>query len=198
MDRLLPRKSVFLAAGTPLDPELAPLAAELMDAAVHDLYGCQEFGWLTLDGIPLRSDIALLPPGEDGLCDLAVGGLPTGDRFPVTEAGHCLNPAGSILTYAGRRGSELETTLLATTAGSRETAERLARTVLRIKSKIVRISPDLELDSPHTVVRLAKYGENGGTVVGGPEKTALLDSLLRAQLDYQRLRKNDPAWNKER
>ena len=40
-----------MTAGTPLDLELLPVAQELLQAEVHDLYGCQEIGWLAMDGI---------------------------------------------------------------------------------------------------------------------------------------------------
>ena len=55
----LPRGCVILTAGTPLDLELLE-EAESLGCHVHDLYGCQEFGWLTLDGVPLRDDVALV------------------------------------------------------------------------------------------------------------------------------------------
>ena len=45
----LPADIILLTAGTPLDLELLPVAREILKADVHDLYGCQEFGWLALD-----------------------------------------------------------------------------------------------------------------------------------------------------
>lgn len=197
---LLPQGGIYLAAGTPLDPELWATVREAAGGTTHDLYGCQEFGWLTLDGIPLRRDITLLPAGDGVQFHLIVGGLPTGDCFPVLESGHPCNPAGKILTNARiRSGSELEATLLETTALAAETAQRLCRTVLRIKAKIVRCAPDLVTGAEKTVLSLAPY--RGGAEpfrIEGPEKTALLDSLLQAQQAYQGQNKADPAWRKGR
>ena len=68
------------------------------------LYEVIPFGWLTLDGVPLRDDIALVAsPAGDGYGELVVGGLPMADSFPVAESGHVCNPAGKILTYRRRR-----------------------------------------------------------------------------------------------
>jgi len=198
MTGLLPRNLVLIAAGTPLDPDLKPMAQQILNGAVHDLYGCQEFGWLTLDGIPLRDDISLLQTDESDYRDLVVGGLPTGDRFPVLESGHACNPAGEIITYSRIRSADLETTILHSTASSRDTVERLARTILRIKARIVRISPDLKLGAEQTAVSLAPYGAARGTLLKGPEKTRMIDCLMRSQLDYQSGRKTDPAWVKGR
>ena len=196
MAGLLPRKLVLIAAGTPLDPDLRPMARQMMDGTVHDLYGCQEFGWLTLDGVPLRRDISLLQSDESDYRDLVVGGLPTGDRFPVLEGGHVCNPDGKIITYSRIRGSDLEATILRSTASSRDTVERLARTILRIKARILRVSPDLELGAEQTAVSLAPYGESRGSLLEGPEKTGMIDCLMRSQLDYQSGRKTDPTWIK--
>jgi len=198
MAELLPRNLVLIVAGTPLDPDLRPMARQMLDATVHDLYGCQEFGWLTLDGIPLRGDISLLQTDESDYRDLIVGGLPTGDRFPVLDSGHICNPAGKIITYSRIRGGDLETTILRSTASSRDTVERLARTILRIKARIVRVSPNLELGVAHTAVSLAPYGVARGTLLEGPEKTRMLDSLMQSQLDYQSRHKTDPTWVKGR
>ena len=59
----IPEGVHLLCAGTPLDMELLPLAEEC-DIGVHDLYGCQEFGWLVMDGAPLRDDLTLVPDAE--------------------------------------------------------------------------------------------------------------------------------------
>ena len=56
----LPKDIVLLTAGTPLDLELLPIAQEVLNAEVHDLYGCQEFGWLCMDGVPVRDDVELV------------------------------------------------------------------------------------------------------------------------------------------
>jgi len=198
MAGLLPRGIVLIAAGTPLDPELQPTVRKILDGAVHDLYGCQEFGWLTLDGIPLRDDISLLQTDESDYRDLVVGGLPTGDRFTLLECGHICNPAGKIITYSRIRSADLETTILRSTASSRDTVERLARTILRIKARIVRVSPDLELGVEQTAVSVAPYNATDGTLLKGQGKTRMIDCLLRSQLDYQSGRKTDPAWVKRR
>lgn len=196
---LLPKNTVFITAGTPLDPEFPETAHRLVNGQTHDLYGCQEFGWITLDGIPLRDDISLIP-AENDMFDCVVGGLPTGDRFPVMDAGHRCNRSGKILTYARTRTSpELETTVLATTARDRSTVEQLARTILRIKAKIVRAAPELQVGAEKTILALSRHGENAQqTVLDDPAKTALFDSLLQAQLDYRTQGKNDPAWIKRR
>ena len=72
---------MLITAGTPLDEALVPLCASL-GYGLHDVYGCQEFGWLILDGLPLREDISLVaaPQGGDWR-EVIVGGLPTGDSF---------------------------------------------------------------------------------------------------------------------
>ena len=196
---LLPQNVIFIAAGTPMDDELPHIVKQLAQGVVHDLYGCQEFGWLTLDGIPLRDDITLVKTDESEYRDLFVGGLPTGDRFPILAQGHSQNPDGKIITYARIRGGDFETTILKTTAKSRETVERLSRTVLRIKAKILRVSEQLELNSSETVLKISDYGNpEPHAIIQGPEKTKLVDSLLLAQLDYQSGQKTDPAWIKTR
>lgn len=196
----LPKRVIFIAAGTPLDHGLVEAATKVMDSEVHDLYGCQEFGWLSLDGIPLRKDIVLHKFNDDDAHDLIVGGLPTGDRFPVLKQGHNCNPNGKIITYARERGSaELETTIIESTAKGLDTVHRLAKTILRIKARIVRVSPDIVLDAPRTLVRVHPYGRhNDGVLIDGPEATLLIDSLLQSQKEYQSTRKNDPAWLKTR
>ncbi len=194
----LPQNCLFLAAGTPLDAALIDTARQLCHGKVHDLYGCQEFGWLTLDGLPLRRDISLLP-GEDGYADLAVGGLATGDRFPVLPRGHLCGGEGGIISYGRRRSPPLETTLHASTAQSLDTVERLCAGILRIKARIVRPAPDIRLGAGHTLASLAPFGSSRpGSRVEGPAKTELLDSLLEAQMAYQSQSKTDPAWTKPR
>lgn len=197
---LMPRDTIFITAGTPLDLELPDTARRLVNGTVHDLYGCQEFGWLTLDGIPLRDDITLLPAGDNGECDFIVGGLPTGDRFPVMDAGHICNREGKIITYSRTRTfPDFETTVLATTAHDRSTIDRLSRTILRIKAKVVRLAPDLKVGAERTVLSVARYGEDTPPVIiDGDGQTAMFDSLLTAQLAYQSQSKTDPTWVKGR
>lgn len=198
IDSELPRNLVMLAAGTPLDSELAEKAAKIAQGTVHDLYGCQEFGWLTMDGIPLRGDI-LLVEAEDGF-DLIAGGLPTGDRFPLDDKGHSCNADGKILTYLRKRTfPEMEVTILRSTAASAETVEKLCRTILRIKARIVRTAEDLVSGADNTVLSLAHFGKNKKPfIIDTKEKTALFDALLQSQLAYQKESKNDPAWLKSR
>lgn len=211
---LLPQGTTFLAAGTPLDLDFIETAKAFCGGTVHDLYGCQEFGWLCLNGIPLRDDISLRPAEKEGSFDLIAGGLPTGDCFPVTEKGHACNAEGKIITYSRvRAGYELVTTVHATTAAAKETADRLARGILRIKSKIVCVAPDVKLSAENTILSVAPLSlgdinaDSGGQnskeksrpfVLDNPSQTELFDSLLLAQADYQSQNKKDPAWMKKR
>jgi hypothetical protein len=195
----LPKNLILLAAGTPLDEALPETAEKVLQGNVHDLYGCQEFGWLTMDGVPLRDDISLAEAG-DGLCDLIVGGLPTGDRFPLSATGHRCNPDGKILTYLRKRTTpEMEVTVLETTATAIETVERLTRTILRIKARIVRVDPNLRTGAEQTILSLAPYNQKQSPyIINAKEKTLLFDTLLQSQLAYQKNSKTDPAWIKDR
>lgn len=192
----LPEGLVLIAAGTSLDPELMEEAARLPGAKVHDLYGCQEFGWLVLDGIPLREDLSFCPDPADGAYrHLVAGGLPTGDCFSM--GAHLCDPRGSICTYTKRRTPvELETTLLAGSVSSRETALRTARTILRIKSRIVRVSPEYVCGAPQTKLSVGPPGGPAMLELEGPDSTLLLDELTQAQVQYQRQAKTDPVWRK--
>lgn len=99
---------VLIAAGTPLDPELAEEAARLPGAQVHDLYGCQEFGWLVLDGAP-PADRYHSVPGSGG-CGQApssggwppYGGLLPARSTPAEPGGcHLYQYQGSLPSGAG-------------------------------------------------------------------------------------------------
>jgi len=195
----LPKNLVFLAAGTPLDGSLQETVARTVRGKVHDLYGCQEFGWLTMDGVPLRDDISLAE-AENGYYDLIVGGLPSGDRFPLAETGHSCNPEGKILTYLRERTvPETEVTVLETTAAAAETLERLARTILRIKARVVRVDPGLRTGAEQTVLSLSAHNQRRPPyIIKEKEKTILFDTLLQSQLAYQKQSKTDPAWIKNR
>ena len=194
---LLPEQLIFIAAGTPLDPALAVTAQDTCKGIVHDLYGCQEFGWLTLNGVPLRDDLTLYQSDDSEYRDLLVGGLPTGDRFPVLDSGHCQNAAGKIITYARQRGAcDPEVVILASTARGRETVERLAKTITRIKAKVVTLSPELVLGHTHTVLSISS-GAAPALRLEGPQ-TRMFDCLLAAQMAYQAGCKTDPAWIKGR
>lgn len=199
MDMLdvFPKGITFLAAGTPLDLEFPEAAKTLVQGNVHDLYGCQEFGFLALDGIPLREDLTLLQ-SEDGYCDLLVGGIPTGDCFFVSEQGHLCNPEGTILTYSRkRRETECQVIIKQATVHGIDTLYRLAKTILRIKARIIRIDPDVILgaDSTHLLV---SSPEGKTRLLKDPATTRLFDCLLQAQIEYQSANKHDSTWSKER
>jgi len=200
----LPKGKIILAAGTPLDLELIPTAREVVDSRVHDLYGCQEFGWLVLDGIPLRDDLSLIasPLKESGYFEVVVGGLPMGDSFIVSETGHVCNKSGKIITYRRERTyPEYEVIVKATTLSSEVTIARVARTILRIKGRIVKVDPKVKVSAPSTVLALRSgmdFMEDKEIVIEGPEKTALFDDMVKAQLDYQQMSKSDPTWIKRR
>jgi len=193
----LPKTLTLITAGTPLDEALLPLADSL-GYRVHDLYGCQEFGWLVLDGVPLRDDISLVaaPQGGDWR-EVVVGGLPTGDSFPQAASGHLCNPQGALQTWKRQRTTpEYEMVVMATTAHHREIVERTARTILRIKGRICRVSPQLRTEADATHIRLVV---NDACIdIIGPQATAQFDALLQAQRDLQQHAKSDPAWSKQR
>mgnify|MGYP007079298773 FL=1 len=148
-----------MTAGTPLDLELLPVAQELLQAEVHDLYGCQEIGWLAMDGIPVRDDIELTPAairGGQQYYELIAGGLPMGDSFPCSESGHVCNKAGKIITYRRERTyPEYEVIVKATTLASAVTLNRVARSILRIKGRIVKVSPEVQVNAEQTIIGTA-------------------------------------------
>jgi hypothetical protein len=198
---LIPEGLALLCAGSPLDMELLPLAEE-KHARVHDLYGCQEFGWIAMDGVPLRKDVVLLPePSSDASewVSLVVGGMPTGDSFPKSADGHVLNSEGSIISY-GRRRSNPELTVIVRdcTAASPVTVERVTRTILRTKSVIVHVGPDLKVGASANRLELkSRWPENKIVAeLFGPEQTTLFDNMVEAQEQLQGKSKNDPVWVK--
>lgn len=196
----IPQDLILLTAGTPLDLELLSIAKEIMNAAVHDLYGCQEFGWIAMDGVLVRDDVELLNL-ENGFYELIVGGLPTGDSFPVSPSGHVCNKEGNIITYRRKRSyPEFEVVVKETTLSSEVTIDRVARSILRIKSRIVKVAKGVKLNAPTTVLELMpdrmQDPEAKSVVIKGPEKTKLFDDLVKAQLDYQQNGKADPVWKK--
>ncbi len=196
---LIPRGTVYLAAGTPLDQDLVDIMPSL-EGTVHDLYGCQEFGWLAVDGVPLRSDLVLVDdPGRKGYRALVVGGLPTGDSFPVTRGGHLLNPEGNIITYARRRSRpDLEVVVRACTAQSALTVERTARTILRIKSRIVRLDPTMRTGASDNVLDLvqAPLGDKPLATLEEAGQLTFFQRMLEAQTAFQAESKTDPLWLK--
>ncbi|MBK1662984.1 acyl carrier protein [Rhodospirillum rubrum] len=200
-----PKGCVLLTAGTPLDQELLPVA-EAFGYTVHDLYGCQEFGWLTLDGTPLRGDISLVTsPRGAAYRELVVGGLPMGDSFLISPSGHVCDPAGKIITYRRERTyPEYEVVVTHTQATAATTVEKAARTILRIKGRVVKVSPDLVTGASATRLLLVPGlpGADGlwaaGIPLEGPQATRLFDDLVQAQADLQKTAKSDPAWIKGR
>lgn len=209
LEKNIPRDLIVFTAGTTLDLELLPVA-EKFGWQVHDLYGCQEFGWLTLNGIPLREDIGLIPsPHQSQYSELVVGGLPMGDSFPVSPSGHVCRfsdkPAGDIITYRRQRTHpEYEVYVTATTLSSAETVGRVARTILRIKGRVVKVRPEVQVNAPATVLELVPGTVERGqcpdvaAVFTGPEKTRMFDLMVQAQLDLQQTAKTDPTWHKTR
>ena len=174
----IPEGVHLLCAGTPLDMELLPLAEEC-DIGVHDLYGCQEFGWLVMDGAPLRDDRPILVPDaeREGWAILVAGGLPTGDSFPMGGAGHVLNADGPIHTYARQRTTpELEVVVRACTAQSEMTLERACRSILRIKGRIVRPAPGARIAAETNELALVEAWPSGRSVavVGDQERDAAI------------------------
>lgn len=198
----MPRGMKLLAAGTPLDLALLPTAEDILGARVYDLYGCQEFGWITIDGNFVRTDITLAPiENQYGqiVQEVIVGGLPMGDAFPL--GGHVLDEQGQLTTYRRERvAPEPEVIVRATSLTAEDTVERVARSILRMKSKVVRVGERLITGSERTVLELVTRTESGmvkrSITVEGPEQTKLFDDLVRAQLDYQQTGKSDPVWRK--
>jgi hypothetical protein len=202
---VLPQVSVILAAGTPLDLELPMIAEQMLGARVHDIYGCQEFGWLTLDGVPLRDDISLVPsPVGENYREMVVGGMPMSDSFPVSEAGHALNPKGKIITYRRKRTyPDLEVTVLESRLPDEGLVERVCRTILRTKSRVVKCSPDVKLGQDSTVLRLDPMVQAGWRpeepiIIEGPIKTEFFDRISDAQVEYERTKTWDPVYTKTR
>jgi hypothetical protein len=206
---LIPRDVIVLTAGTTLDLELLPVA-ERFGWQVFDLYGCQEFGWLTLNGVKLREDIGLIPSAhQKNFSELVVGGLPMGDSFPISPSGHVCQfndcASGDIITYRRQRTHpEYEVYVTATTLSSAETIGRVARTVLRIKGRVVKVRPEVQLNASATVLELvpavAERGvcPNVAAVFTGPDQTRMFDLMVQAQLELQQTAKTDPTWHKTR
>ncbi|MEN3931599.1 acyl carrier protein [Microvirga sp. W0021] len=201
----IPRDVIVFAAGTPLDLDLIE-TAQPYGWQIHDIYGCQEFGWLTLDGVPLRNDITFAPsPAGEQFKELVVGGLPLADSFPVGTSGHVCNQEGKIITYRRERTNpEYEVYIKATTLASAVSIDRVARTILRIKSRVVKVDPNVQVNAPHTILELVpsitKRDEVPPVVmtIEGPEKTEFFDLMVKAQLDLQQTAKTDPTWVKQR
>jgi len=205
----LPPVNAIFVAGTPMDLELISIASELLGASVHDLYGCQEFGWLTMDGVPLRDDIALAKsPVAKDYYELIVGGLPMSDSFPVSSKGHVLNREGRIITYRRMRTyPDFEVCVLESPLPNAEVVQRVARTILRTKARIVKCSPKLKTGADRTLLELTLSVSTGNSgvdesdmpaLIEGPEKTRLFDVFGEAQVKYELEKVWDPAYTKKR
>lgn len=208
----LPKSLVILAAGSPLDLELLTLT-EKLGYKVYDLYGNQEFGWLTINGLSLRDDLSLVPAfNQQGFVEVIVGGLPTGDSFPIPkENSHLLSVPKqlntiTLATYKRVRSeTEYEVIVTATKYKTKEILERTAKTILRIKGRIVKISDNLKLNSDSTELLLLPssilskpYLSIAPIVIAGEQKTELFDNLLEAQAIFQSHAKSDATWLKKR
>jgi hypothetical protein len=200
---MLPRDLIVLCSGTTLDLDFIEVAAKY-GWRLHDLYGCQEFGWLALDGVELRSDLTLAPsPVGPQYREVVVGGLPMADSCPLSPSGHVLNHQGGLITYRRQRTSpEYEVMVMATTLLSQGALEKVSRTILRLKSRIVKLAPEVAYGAPATRLRLVPSGFRESAErkepieIEGPEKTLFFDLMVQAQKEYQENSKTDPAWNK--
>lgn len=194
----LPEQLTLLAAGTPLDPELSA-EAEYVGAGLHDLYGCQEFGWLAVDGIPVRDDLTLMPAATDekARLTLTVGGLPSGDSF--LRGRHPLNKEGIIVSPSCQRLNGLwETRILAANVRDRLTLYWLVRSILRLKARLVRVDPQVALEHPVTELAVTNGEPGVEYILKGPEQTRLFDELLAAQISYQSRGKYSQSWKANR
>ncbi|MDR2442914.1 MAG: acyl carrier protein [Deltaproteobacteria bacterium] len=203
---LLPRDLTVFCAGTTLDLEFLPVA-EKYGWKLHDLYGCQEFGWLTLDGRPLRDDLVFAPsPVGSEYREVVVGGLPMADSCPFSASGHTLDSRGSLITYRRRRTNpEYEVLVAATTVSNQGSLERITRSILRTKARIFKIKPDAVYGATETVLELVSgdinlTGEPVKPVITltGPKETGFFDLMVQAQREYQENSKTDPTWIKGR
>ena len=88
----------------------------------------------------------------------------------------------------------------ASTARSAMTVERAARSILRIKGRVVRVDPELETGAVANVLELrpATGFEGSSHLIDDPRKTVLFARLLEAQERFQSQSKSDPVWMKRR
>lgn len=206
VDKDLPNVDIVNCIGTPLDLDAVGIIRDVLGARVNDIYGTQEFGWITANGKPAREDISFVSSnaGKD-YNETVVGGLPTGDSFPIVSSGHVLDKEGKVITYMRRRTQpDYEIYVKETTVNAKETIERACRSILRIKSKVAKVPDDVILDADKTVLELKPaliqegYNNEEPILIEGPKKTKLFDLLVEAQLDYQTLNIKDPCWTKGR
>ncbi|MCS5797551.1 hypothetical protein LNN94_22645 [Klebsiella pneumoniae subsp. pneumoniae] len=77
--------------------------------------------------------------------------------------GHLCNLQGKIQTWKRRRTTpEYDMVVMATTAHHREIVERTARTILRIKGRVCRVSTQLQTQASATHIRLYPVTVPGG------------------------------------
>ena len=201
----LPQIDIVNCIGTPLDLEAVELIKKVLNARVNDIYGTQEFGWIAMNGKPVREDIAFVKSnvGKE-YKETVIGGLPSGDSFPIVESGHVLDKEGKMITYNRKRTMpDYEIYVKETTVNAKQTIERACRSIMRIKSKVAKVPDDVILESDRTVLELLpsiipKDYDEDPIFVEGPENTKLFDLLVQAQLDYQTLSVKDPCWTKGR
>lgn len=200
MSELFNEAIQIVTAGTPLNLEMYE-EAQAKKIKVHDLYGCQEFGWIACDGISLRGDVSLIPVGEKDWYEVVVGGLPTGDRIPISESGHLCNRDGRLITYRiVRSPEELDVVIKASKVKSEVTVKRIAKSILRLKAKMVYVSPSLILGADNTVLELKSsvYNKRPSIdyCIDSALKTELFDSIASAQCLYQNDHKYNEVWTK--
>ncbi|MDY2984051.1 MAG: hypothetical protein SOR75_01830 [Synergistes jonesii] len=197
----------LFASGTPLRIELLE-EAKKKNISVHDLYGCQEFGWIACDGRAVREDISLIPAdgGKGDLFELVVGGLPVGDIVPLSTDGHACCREGNILTYRRRRAEiEFNVIVRESKIASAESVRRAARSITRLKGRRVLVSGSLVTGAARTVLELRKPTEEcrsaaeaaGSFMICGDEKTETFDAIAEAQLNYQKNHRKSGVWCKD-
>jgi hypothetical protein len=124
-----------------------------------------------------------------------------GDSFVVSDAGHVCDRDGPIITYRRARTTpEYEVIVTHTPARTAELIDKTARSILRIKSRVVKVSPDLVTGAEATRLELVP-GQGPrveSIVIEGPQATLLFDALVEAQREMSRSAKTDPAWTKRR
>lgn len=193
----------IFAAGTPLNMELLE-EAEKREIVLHDLYGCQEFGWLACDGCAVRNDISFIPAGcgNEKLFEVVVGGLPVGDVIPLSSEGHVCGGKGNMLTYRRERAQvEFNVIVKESKMLSPESVRRTARSITRLKGRRVYVSHDIITGAEHTVLELKKPVEEcpsaaSGFTICGDEKTETFDLIAQAQLSYQSDHRESGVWRK--
>lgn len=205
----LPENLLVVCAGTPFLPEILNETEKLSGASLHDMYGCQEYGPLCLDGVPLREDLAFLPietprtnrntqktGGKDIRYHVLVGGLPIGDIVQMGE--HILNSHGTIMTNKITRAEEEPLCeVVATTSYDRDIVRKTCRSILRLKGHVIKIGKQMATHAECTEIAVT-IPESGETfLLKGEKETRMWDSLMEAQKQLLVTAKNDPVWNKK-